>query len=76
MVVFGGELGLGEPQPDEPVIGAVDDRAGQFVDRGGIAFFAVIGLRHAPPPGNHRRLPLVGRDALDQFPAPITGRLG
>jgi hypothetical protein len=76
MVVFGGEPGLREPEPDETVIGSVDDRAGQLVDRSGIAFFAVIGFCHTPPAVNHCRLALVGRDALDQFPAPIAGRLG
>ncbi len=44
MVVPGSELVLREAQPDEAVIGAIGDRAGQFVDRRRIALGLIFGV--------------------------------
>ena len=82
MVVLGGELALREPQPDETVIGAVGDRAGQLVDRRGVALGLVIGVgrraasrRSAPAascsPGCCRSAP--GANRAPRRRAPSTG---
>ena len=66
-VVVGGHQVLRQAQPDEAVIGAKGDRLAQVVDRLGVAFRPVLGIGIAAQPRDQRGLPLVGRDAVDQF---------
>ncbi len=76
VVVLGSELVLRETQPNQTVIGAIGDGAGQFLDRRGVALGLVIGFGGPPPAGDQRGLLLVRRDAVDQLPAPIARRIG
>jgi hypothetical protein len=75
-VIVGRDEVLRQPQPDKPVIGAIGDRLRQIVDRLGVAFRAVFGIGVAAQPRDQRRLPLVDRDAVDQFLAIGGARLG
>ena len=76
MIIFGGDLVLREAQPDKTVIGAVCNRASQFLDRRGVALGLIIGVGHPPPAGDQRRLLLIRRDAVYQPPAPVARRIG
>src|SRR5712691_3498152 len=76
MVVLDLGLRLGEPQPDQPVIGAIGDRLFEIVDRLGIALGAVLGVGVAAQPGDQRRLLLGDGNALDQLLAILPGRVG
>ena len=76
MIVIGGELALGEPQPDEAVIGAIGDGARQLADGRRVVLRLVFDLGRLPECGHPIRLLLVRRDAVDQLLAPVARRIG
>src|SRR6516162_2200893 len=76
MVVVGGKLALGEPQPEETVIGAIGDGALQFADGRLVVLRLVFALGRSSQSGDEISLLLVRWDAVDQLLAPIARRVG
>ena len=76
MIVIGGELALGEAQPDEAVIGAIGDGGGQPADGRPVVLRLVFDLRRPPQGGHETGLLFVRRDAVDQLLAPVARRIG
>ena len=76
VVVAGRRQVLRQPQPDQPVIGAVGDRPRQILDRLGMALRPVFGIGVVAQPRDQRRLPLVRRNVANEFLAVIDPGLG